>query len=139
MRKRFLTLLTAALLASVGPAFAAGGGGGGGGAGGGGSAGSGASAGAGPGSAGASTGGTAQGAGTTTGGTAEQPGTGQGAAPDTNTQTTGQSITGLPPSSPTETQAKRNQGAGTAPNGQPIGSPGSGQGSPEQPLNSGAR
>ena len=134
MRKRFLALLAAALLASVGPAFAAGGGGGGAG-----SAGSGASAGAGAGSAGASTGGTAQGAGTTTGGTAEQPGTGQGAAPNTNTQTTGQSITGLPPSSPTEAQAKRNQGAGTAPNGQPIGSPGSGLGSPEQPLNSGAR
>ncbi len=133
MRKRFLTLLAAALLASVGPAFAAGGGGGSSGAG------SGASAGAGPGSAGASTGGTAQSAGTTTGGTAEQPGTGQGTAPNTNTETRGQSITGLPPSSPTETQAKRNQGAGTAANGQPVGSPGSGLGSPEQPLNSGGR
>jgi hypothetical protein len=136
MRKRFLTLLAAALLASIGPAFAAGGGGGGAGGGG---AGSGASAGAGQGSAGASTGGTAQGAGTTTGGIAEQPGTGQGSAPNTNSQTTGQSITGLPPSNPTEAQAKRNQGAGTAPNGQPIGSRGSGLGSPEQPLNSGGR
>jgi len=141
MRNRFLTFLAAALLAgpSFAPAFAAGGG-------------SGASAGAGSSSAGASTGGTAQGAGTTTGGVAEQPGTGQGTAPDTstqqtvtgqgstsNTQTTGQSqpITGLPPSNPTEAQARRNQGAGTAPNGQPLGSPGSGLGSPEQPLNSG--
>ena len=143
MRNRFLTFLAAALLAgtSFGPAFAAGGG-----------SGSGASAGAGSSSAGASTGGTAQGAGTTTGGVAEQPGTGQGTAPDTstqqtvtgqgstsNTQTTGQSqsITGLPPTNPTEAQARRNQGAGTAPNGQPLGSPGSGLGSPEQPLNSG--
>src|SRR6516225_4468861 len=71
-----------------------------------------------------------------TGGIAEQPGTGQRSAPNTNTQTTGQSITGLPPSNPTEAQAQRNRGAGTAPNGQPIGSSGSGLGSPEQPINS---
>ena len=74
--------------------------------------------GTGAGSAGASTGGTGQSPGTTTGGVgqstgtttsgiAEQPGTGQGvAAPNTNTQTTGQSITGLPLSNPTEIQAQ---------------------------------
>ena len=43
-----------------------------------------------------------------------------------------QSITGLPLSNPTEIQAQRNRGAGTAPNGQPIGSPGSGLGSRER-------
>jgi len=86
----------------------------------------------GTGSAGASTGGIGQSTGTTTGGVA-QPGTGQGFA---NTQTTGQSITGLPLNNPTEMQAQRNQGAGTAPNGLPIGSSGSGLGSPEQPINS---
>ena len=92
--------------------------------------------GTGAGSAGTSTGGTGQSTGTTTGGLAEQPGAGQRSAPNTNTQTTGQSITGLPPSNPTEAQAQRNRGAGTAPNGQPIGSSGSGLGSPEQPINS---
>ena len=92
--------------------------------------------GTGAGSAGTSTGGTGQSTGTTTGGLAEQPGTGQRSAPNTNTQTTGQSITGLPPSNPTEAQAQRNRGAGTAPNGQPIGSSGSGLGSPEQPIKS---
>src|SRR6516225_2211717 len=84
----------------------------------------------GTGSVGASTGGTGQSTGTTTGGVAQQLGTGQGSAPNTNTQTTGQSITGLPLSNPTEMQARRNQGAGTAPIGLPIGSSGSGLGSP---------
>ena len=85
------------------------------------------------------TGGVGQSTGTTTGGIAEQPGTGQRSAPNTNTQTTGPSITGLPLSNPTEIQAQRNRGAGTAPNGQPIGSSGSGLGSSKQPINSGRR
>ena len=38
-----------------------------------------------------------------------------------------------PAGSPTAAQANRNAGAGTAPNGLPIGSPGSGVGSPEHP------
>jgi hypothetical protein len=118
--------------------------GGGGGAGGGGS---GAAAGSGTSGAGASTGGSAQGTGTTMGGAAEQPGTGQGVNPNVSAQTTGQaqstnpagqnqSVTGLPASNPTEVQAERNRGAAVAPNGQPIGSSGSGLGSPERPIDS---
>jgi hypothetical protein len=36
-------------------------------------------------------------------------------------------------------QASRNSGVGTAPNGQPVGSPGSGLGSPEHPIDSRVR
>jgi hypothetical protein len=42
-------------------------------------------------------------------------------------------------SSPNQQQLQRNQGMGTAPNGRPVGSPGSGLGSPEQPHDAGAR
>lgn len=41
------------------------------------------------------------------------------------------------PGSAAALQAQRNAGAGTAPNGLPIGVSGSGPGSPEQPINSG--
>jgi len=43
----------------------------------------------------------------------------------------------VPAGSPTAAQAARNAGVGTAPNGLPIGSSGSGLGSPEQPVGSG--
>jgi hypothetical protein len=43
-----------------------------------------------------------------------------------------------PAGSPTAAQAQRNVGDGTAPNGVPIGNPGSGIGSPEQPIDSGS-
>jgi hypothetical protein len=42
-----------------------------------------------------------------------------------------------PAGSPTALQAQRNAGAGTAPNGVPIGNSGSGIGSPEHPVDSG--
>lgn len=56
--------------------------------------------------------------------------------PDTD-QATQQTHSKAQPGSAAAVQAQRNAGAGTAPNGLPIGASGSGPGSPEQPLNSG--
>ena len=53
--------------------------------------------------------------------------------PHTNNQAP---TTAAPAGSPTAAQADRNAGVGTAPNGVPIGSPGSGVGSPEHPVGS---
>jgi hypothetical protein len=95
-----------------------------------GAGGSGAAAGAG-GSAAAATGGAAGSGSAATGGTADTGTTGMS---QTNTQPPQSSA---PAGSPTALQAARNAGAGTAPNGLPIGSPGSGLGSPEHPVGSG--
>jgi hypothetical protein len=67
-----------------------------------------------------------------TGGT-QQP-TNQGA-----TVGNGTNPSSAPAGSPTAHQAQRNAGAGTAPNGVPIGNTGSGIGSPEHPVDSGSR
>jgi hypothetical protein len=58
---------------------------------------------------------------------------GHGTAPNAN-QTNSQVTTGQAAIEP-----RANAGVGHAPNGLPIGSTGSGPGSPEQPINSGSR
>lgn len=85
------------------------------------------------------TGGTQQPSGTTTGGVAEPQAAGTAPNSLLTTGRNSSTITGLPPNSPTELQAERNRGAGTSENGLPIGSPGSGVGSPEQPVGSSRR
>jgi hypothetical protein len=64
---------------------------------------------------------------------------GQGARPtksntSQNNQNSTQTETSAPPGSSTAEQAKRNTGAGRSANGLPIGTTGSGPGSPEQPI-----
>ena len=139
-------ILIMALLASAAPAFAQGAGGGaGGGAAGGGSAGvSGSANGA---SVGA-TGGTSTAvpttpgaqfknntSGTSTTTNSPQP-TGTGSASSAQSAVNGSST--LPSSSPNTVSAP-GVGVGHSANGQPIGTPGSGVGSPQQPVDSGAR
>jgi len=96
----------------------------------------------------------AQGAGSGAGGAAASSGTGTGGSaatsggtnqPTANSQTQGTAgantpnPSSAPAGSPTALQAQRNAGAGTAPNGLPIGTSGSGIGSPEHPVDSGTR
>jgi hypothetical protein len=85
------------------------------------------SAGAGSAAGSAATGGAPGSGSAATGGTSDVGTTGMS---QTNTQAT----TAAPAGSPTAAQANRNAGVGTAPNGLPIGAPGSGVGSPEQPV-----
>jgi hypothetical protein len=122
--------LTVAFLAAAAlPALAQGGGGGGGGAGGAGGGASSAGAGSGAGAGSAAGGGTVN-SGSAIGGTANGGTTG-----NNNSQVNSQTpTTAAPAGSPTAVQASRNSGAGTASNGVPIGSPGSGVGSPEHPV-----
>jgi hypothetical protein len=153
MRSNNLTLLVAAFIISASaPAWSQGGGGGGA---------SGASGGAAAGASGSGTSASTS-AGSATGGTqgtvGPSAGSGTqatvGAAPTGGTEDTApmirvptntsvnavqngaQTRSKAPPGSPTAIQAQRNAGVGTAPNGLPIGSRGSGLGSPEQPVNS---
>jgi len=108
--------------------------------------GGGAGAGGGAASSSAATGGTGQGssssagAGHGTGGIDQTTTYGGINEPLTNSlsgKTTGSALTNsiAPVESPSAAQAQRNMGAGTAPNGLPIGSSGSGIGSPEHPVN----
>ena len=132
---KLASLIVALVTAAALPALAQGGGGGaGGGAGGAASgAGGGSSAGsAASGAGGAAVGGSTSGAansGSANGGTANGGTTGNSKI---NSQTP--TPAAAPAGSRTAAQANRNAGAGTAPNGLPIGSPGSGVGSPEHPI-----
>lgn len=142
MTSKTLTLLvTACIIGASSPAWSQGAGGGGSGGGAGSSA-SGASAGTTTGtSATSGTGGTKGNVGTAPSGGTEDA-TRMTVGPTNTTETdpsSQQTRSRAPPRSPAAIQAQRNAGAGTAPNGLPIGSPGSGLGSPEQPINSGLR
>lgn len=129
---RKLIILSFACLALTPAAFAQGSGGG-------------AAAGGGAASSSAATGGTSQGssaagAGQGTGGIGQVTTYGGIDQPANNslfgTTTSSASTNSLAPvGSPSAAQAQRNMGAGTAPNGLPIGSSGSGIGSPEHPVN----
>ncbi len=131
MIRKSVTLILACL-ALTSAAFAQGSGGG-------------AGAGSGAGSSSAATGGTGQGSsaggtGPGTGGigqTTTYGGTNQPVNDGLAGTTTGSALTNsiAPADSPSAAQAQRNMGAGTAPNGLPIGSSGSGIGSPEHPVN----
>jgi hypothetical protein len=120
MTSRITSLLTAALVALSTPVIAQGAGGAGG-------------SGAG-GSASTSSAGTSA----TTGTAATTGGTQQPANQETSVSNS-PNPSSAPAGSPTALQAQRNAGAGTAPNGVPIGNTGSGIGSPEQPVDSGTR
>jgi hypothetical protein len=73
----------------------------------------------------------------TVNGTAAQSRTSNTSGQQGTSTTTGQTQTQTPPLRALSTN--RAGGVGTAPNGVPIGNPGSGPGSPEQPYDSGAR
>lgn len=132
MTSKTLTILAVAFLASASlPALAQGGGGAGGGSGG--------ASGASAGSASSSGTGAATTGSAATGGTQQAPNpqgpTGQVQNPSGSTSVENANAkSSAPAGSPTALQAQRNAGAGTAPNGLPIGAPGSGVGSPENPV-----
>ncbi len=127
MTLRKTSLLVAAIVALSTPVLAQGAGGGAGG----GSAASSSSSSAGT--------GTNTGTAATTGGT-QQPANAPGTTGTNQAEISNRpNHSSAPAGSPTALQAQRNAGAGTAPNGLPIGAPGSGVGSPEHPVDSGTR
>lgn len=123
--------IAAMIIAGLPIAALAQGGGGGGGGGGAGAGGAGGASGSGTGSASSGTGGTGATGGTSTA-VPTQPGTTSMSNSNGTGTTTGQAQTQAP-SNQVSPALPRGR-VGTAPNGRPIGSPGSGPGSPEQPY-----
>jgi hypothetical protein len=126
MSKILTSALVALLVTAAVPALAQGSGGG---------------SGSGSGAASGSAGSAGTGTGTSTAPSAQNTGagvtTGAPSVTGTNQNNNNSNSNGAAGTSPS--QANRNSGVGTAPNGLPIGSPGSGVGSPEQPIDSRVR
>ncbi len=140
--KTTMTVLTVAFLVSASlPALAQGGGGGGAGGGSGGGAGGAGGGAAGGNAASSGTGSTSAGAASSSGGTLQNSttqGSNSQGGPQSSSVATKPNSTFAPGGSPAPLLQSR-AGVGTAPNGVPIGNPGSGVGSPENPVDSGAR